>query len=54
MSVYVLGAFYEVYMNPHRCGHETQNCLRNTDMKESENVNNTLIDGYYSLFHFQW
>jgi hypothetical protein len=45
MSADVMGAFDEVYMKPRRCGHETQSCLRNKDMKDSVNVGNTLIDG---------
>jgi hypothetical protein len=45
MSTDVLGAFYEVYMKPQRCGHETQIWLRNMDMKDSVNAGDTLIGG---------
>jgi hypothetical protein len=52
MSIDVLGAFDEVYTKPQRCGHETQSCLSNKDIKNNENEGNTLIDGYSSSFHF--
>jgi hypothetical protein len=45
MSAYVMGAFDEVYMNPHRCGYGTLHWLRNMDMKGIANSSKTLIDG---------
>jgi hypothetical protein len=45
MLVDVMGSFYEVYMNPQRCSYGNQSWLRNMDMKDRENVGNTLIYG---------
>jgi hypothetical protein len=39
MSVDVMGAFDEVYMNPQRCGYGTQSWLKNMDI----NVNSNLV-----------
>jgi len=52
MSIDVMGEFDEVYRKPERSGHETQNLLRNKDMKDGVNASNSLMYGYSPSFHF--
>jgi hypothetical protein len=47
MSSDVMGAFDEFYMNPQKCGYETQSWLKNMDMKDSVNAGKIPIDGWY-------